>query len=124
LYDRSILGDGDAILADHLYDSFGIYHYVSMLTPGMSEDLADWRRRAFGGRLLRAGYLPMDAYHLWHGSFEDRQYCSKAEILKRHNFDPRSDLALRGELYEWATDKPGLHADVAVYFRTRREDDV
>jgi hypothetical protein len=122
LYDRSILGDGDAILADRLYDSFGTYHYVSRLTPGMVEDLADWRSRVFGCRPARAGYLPVDAYHLWHGSFEDRQYSSKVEILMRHNFDPRSDLALQGDLYEWASNKPGLHADVAAYFHTRRED--
>jgi hypothetical protein len=122
LYDRSILGDGDAFLADCLFDSVGLYHYASRLTPAMAEDMADWRRRAFDGRSVRAGYLATDAYHLWHGSFEDRQYCSKVEILLRHDFDPRRDLTLRGDLYEWASEKPGLHADVAAYFATRRED--
>jgi hypothetical protein len=122
LYDRSILGDGDAFLADCLYDSVGIYHYTSRLTPGMAADMEVWRRQVLGGRPVRVGYLPVDAYHLWHGSFEDRHYCSRVEMLLRHNFDPRRDLALEGDLYEWATDKPGLHAEVAAYFATRRED--
>ena len=43
LYDRSILGNGDVILADCLFNSFGIYHYSSMLTPAMTDDMEDWR---------------------------------------------------------------------------------
>ena len=122
LYDRSILGNGDAILADCLFDSFGIYHYTSKLTAAMADDMEHWRRRAFNGRQVRTGYLPVTVYHLWHGSFDDRGYCSKDDILLRHDFDPRNDLTLKGELYEWASDKPELHAEVADYFATRRED--
>ncbi len=122
LYDRSILGNGDAILADCLFDSFGIYHYTSMLNAAMTDDMNDWRRQAFGSGPVRIGYLPMEIHHLWHGSFENRQYVARDEILLRHDFDPRNDLTLKGELYEWASDKPGLHAEVAHYFATRRED--
>jgi hypothetical protein len=122
LYDRSILGNGDAILADCLYGSFGIYHYTSMLNPAMTDDMEDWRRRVFGGCQVRIGYLPLDVYHLWHGSCDNRQYCERDEIPLRHDFDPRNDLALESDLYEWASDKPGLHADVAAYFDARRED--
>jgi hypothetical protein len=122
LYDRSILGNGDAILADCLFNSFGIYHYTSMLTDAMAEDMYDWRRRVFDGRPVRVGYLPVDAYHLWHGSFEDRRYCAKDEILLRHDFDPRRDLALEGDVYEWTSEKPGLHAEVTAYFSDRHED--
>jgi hypothetical protein len=122
LYDRSILGNGDAILADCLFDSFGIYHYTSMLTPAMTEDIDDWRRRAFGGRPLDVGYLPIKICHLWHGSMEDRRYTAKDEILLRHDFDPRLDLTLKSDVYEWASEKPQLHAEVAAYFADRRED--
>jgi hypothetical protein len=122
LYDRSILGNGDVILADCLFDSFGIYHYTSMLNAAMADDIEHWRRRVFGGPRVRVGYLPLDVYHLWHGSFDDRGYCSRDEILLRHDFDPRHDLILEGELYEWASEKPGLHAEVAAYFAARRED--
>jgi len=124
LYDRSILGNGDAILADCLFDSFGIYHYTSMLTPAMSEDMDDWRRRAFGGRPVDVGYLPIEICHLWHGSMEDRRYCAKDEILLRHDFDPRLDLTLKSAVYEWASEKPQLHAEVAAYFANRCEDGI
>ena len=122
LYDRSILGNGDAVLADCMFGSFGIYHYTSKLTGAMADDMDEWRCRAFTGRQVRTGYLPTTVYHLWHGSFDDRRYCSKDEILLRHDFDPRSDLVLEGDLYEWASDKPALHAEVAAYFASRRED--
>ncbi len=122
LYDRSVLGNGDVIFADCLFDSFGIYHYTSMMTAAMADDMEDWRRRAFGGPRIRVGHLPVEVYHLWHGSFDDRRYCSRDEILLRHDFDPRHDLTLKGDLYEWASDKPGLHDEVAAYFAARRED--
>jgi hypothetical protein len=122
LYDRSILGNGDVILADCLFDSRGIYHYSSMLNAAMTADIEDWRCWTLSGPRARPGFLPIAAYHLWHGSFEDRGYCSRDEILLRHDFDPLHDLSLEGDLYEWASDKPGLHADVAAYFVARRED--
>ncbi|QEH38554.1 hypothetical protein OJF2_71570 [Aquisphaera giovannonii] len=122
LYDRSILGNGDSILADCLYDSTGLYHYSSMATAAMTEDADAWCRRVRQGRAPRIDHLPIDVYHLWHGSFEDRRYCARDEILLRHDFDPRRDLVLEGDLYEWGSDKPGLHADVAAYFSARRED--
>jgi hypothetical protein len=88
----------------------------------MADDMACWRRQDARGTRPRVGYLPLNVYHMWHGTFEDRHYCSKDEILQRHDFDPRRDLVLRGDLYEWATDKPGLHSEVAAYFSERRED--
>jgi hypothetical protein len=123
LYDRSILGNGDAILADCLFDSFGIYHYTSMLNAAMADDMNEWRRRTFDGGPFRVGYLPVEIHHLWHGSFDNRRYTARDEILLRHDFDPRADLILAGDVYEWASEKPELHAEVADYFSLRREDD-
>jgi hypothetical protein len=123
LYDRSILGNGDAILADCLFDSFGIYHYTSMLNDAMNEDMHDWRRQTFCKCPVRVGYLPVEIHHLWHGSFENRRYVARDEILLRHDFDPRRDMNLVGDVFEWASDKPELHAEVADYFNDRREDD-
>jgi hypothetical protein len=122
LYDRSILGNNDVVLADCLFDSFGIYHYTSKLTAAMADDMEEWRRLVFGDREVRAGYLPVTIYHLWHGSFDDRGYCSRDDILHRHGFDPRQDLTLVGDVYEWSSEKPALHADVAGYFAARHED--
>ena len=39
-------------------------------------------------------------------------------------FDPATDLRLNAQgVWEWASDKIGLHREMAEYFRSRREDD-
>lgn len=71
----------------------------------------------------RIGCIPGMALHLWHGDSANRQYSRRNAILKRHQFDPASDLSLNtGGLWEWASDKPDLHREVAEYFHARRED--
>lgn len=122
LYGTATMTQSPTRSNDCLFDSFGIYHYTSKLTPAMKADLDDWRQQTFGGRSPRVGYLPVEVYHLWHGTFDDRRYCARADILLRHDFDPRRDVALEGDLYEWASDKPLFHAEVVAYFAARRED--
>jgi hypothetical protein len=122
LYDRMILGNGDAFFADCLLDSFGLHHYSSSRTAGMAADMDAWRPGLLGGRHPRVDWLPGRVFHLWHGRFQDRGYTARDAILRRHDFDPRQDLVREGDLYEWGSDKPGLHAEVAAYFLARRED--
>jgi hypothetical protein len=45
-------------------------------------------------------------------------------ILEECDFDPEADLRLADHVYEWASDKPKLHAALYDYFRSRREDEV
>jgi hypothetical protein len=71
----------------------------------------------------RIGWAPGMALHLWHGDSVDRQYSSRNAILKRHSFDPASDLRLNAAgLWEWASAKPDMHREVRAYFASRRED--
>jgi len=71
----------------------------------------------------RIGCVPGMALHLWHGDPVKRQYGSRNAILRRHDFDPASDLSLTAEgLWEWSSDKTGLHRDVEDYFFSRCED--
>lgn len=69
------------------------------------------------------GCAPGMALHLWHGDPVNRQYSERNAILRRHHFDPAVDVRLdEGGLWEWASDKPGLHREVKAYFIARRED--
>ncbi len=53
------------------------------------------------------GCVPGMALHLWHGDPLNRQYGSRNAILKRHNFDPLSDLRLNEQgVWEWAVANP------------------
>jgi hypothetical protein len=71
----------------------------------------------------RIGCVPGMALHLWHGDPVNRQYGSRNGILKRHQFDPTSDVRLNAEgLWEWASAKLEMHREIADYFLTRRED--
>ena len=73
LYDRMILGGGDAFFADCLFDSFGLHQYWDARTDEMAFDMDLWRKGLASAGNLRIGYLPGDAYHLWHGRFADRR---------------------------------------------------
>ena len=69
------------------------------------------------------GCVPGMALHLWHGAPINRQYGSRNNVLRRHQFDPTADLKLNeAGLWEWASAKPNLHEDVGAYFISRRED--
>jgi hypothetical protein len=77
-------------------------------------------QRAVGGAI---GVVDGAVLHLWHGTAEDRGYVDRHQALQRFGFDPGRDLRLgAGGCWEWASDKPELHAWVADYFRRRRED--
>lgn len=72
------------------------------------------------------GYLDGDAFHLWHGSWQNRQY--DARVTRLQGFDPDTDLAPNtcSGLAEWT---PSAHASkrdlvhaVESYFSVRLED--
>jgi hypothetical protein len=122
LYDRLVLGGGDAFLADCLFNNFVIHHYLNGLTDPMRADMNAWRS-AFAPHHLSVGYLPIKVAHLWHGALRNRAYDTRELLFLKHEYDPRRDIALQNHVWEWASDKPGLHEEVVRYFRGRREDE-
>jgi hypothetical protein len=121
LYDRFVLGGGDSWLADCLLGCESVHQdlYQRNLTPAMRADMAAWKAAFPGGDVE---YAPIRVAHLWHGAVTNRQYLTRDQILRRHRFDPRTDIRLERDVWEWASDKPGLHRDVLQYFRSRLED--
>jgi hypothetical protein len=73
----------------------------------------------------RIGYVPGNILHIWHGRWRDRDYTNRHAKLREFGFDPQTDLRL-GEngCWEWASDKPDLHAWAMSYFARRNEDGV
>ena len=85
-------------------------HYLAWASPVAAQFAGD------------VASLDGDVLHLWHGDVRDRAYCARYEELAAHDFDPRVDIAREEDgSWRWASDKPGLHAFVARYFRDRRE---
>ena len=72
----------------------------------------------------RMTFATGDALHLWHGSLARRRYGARNKIIRRHAFNPLTDLRLNEQgAWEWASDKDALHRELAAYFHSRREDD-
>lgn len=119
LYAHNVVGGGDQFAFDAwTADSW----FLDTLTPGERDACRDWiatAREDFRGTL----YVPGAVRHLWHGSRQNRQYASRIEILKRHQFDPATDVTINADgLIEWTGANPRLKSAVADYFSARRED--
>jgi len=132
LYDYGILGGGDSYLF------FGCFYHNredwidqikrEPLFKLSSKPFVDhyFRWAWIWGSLIkgRIAYLNHSIKLHHHGSFVNRQYAERHDILKKHNFNPEIDIKLgKNQVWEWASDKPGLHKEVKDYFYDRREDD-
>jgi hypothetical protein len=128
LYDAAIIGGGDSLMhiASHGTagaEAIGNTPYLQAFPPSLTAHWLSWAER--WGAALRGdiGFVPQAIQVLHHGDWQDRGYLSRFEVLKRHNFDPRVDIACDPDTcWRWATSKPDLHRDVVDYFRSRRED--
>lgn len=123
IYDRNIVGSGDTFIVDCLLDSWDIHGFAKKFTPAMKVHMGSWRDR-FQALGLKYDYIPVDIWHLWHGSLKNRKYMDRHDVILRYDFDPMADIMLSGNVYEWASDKPGLHADIRQYFFDRLEDEL
>ena len=122
LYDKLICGGGDNWLADCLLGSYQLHHYLSKLTQTMKSDMDQWKQTFNSNTDKSTDYLPIDVYHLWHGSVKDRGYFTRDLIFKEYNFNPKEDIKITNNVLEWASDKPQLHEAVINYFKNRKED--
>ena len=127
LYDGCISGTGDHLMA-HAFagDWTGecIDRIFGAADPYRSH-FTEWARAAYRSVRAKVSYVPGTVFHLWHGDIVNRQYDLCNQELASSNFDPTIDLRVgAGGCWEWATDKPSLHAWAAEYFGTRKEDGI
>lgn len=129
LLDMHILGGGDNLM----WHAFrGAHHLPAERGAWWRDRMSPRWLRAYliEGEMLRrrsrqsVGRLHGDVFHYWHGSFRNRAYVDRWDMLKAHDFDPEIDIGVDPGtgLLQWTSDKPELHAAVARYFHDRRED--
>lgn len=123
IYDRVIVGSGDAVLTDCLFNCWSLHGHEQKYNDATKRDIREWSA-TIEEKKLSVGYLPIDIFHLWHGNSKNRKYMGRHNYLLAHNFDPKVDIILKNNVYEWATPKTQMHEDVKQYFNQRREDDI
>jgi hypothetical protein len=106
------------------WSSSCIRRIVGVNNPYAS-DLRGWCRRFFADVDGRLGFVPGNLLHLWHGQMSNRRYVERAKQLVGFGFDPKVDLEIGASgAWEWASEKPELHAWAVEYFAQRNEDEV
>lgn len=117
IYDRNIVGGGDAVFFGGVTGSRT--SFLDRQPNGVQSDARQWMA-AVGE--CRWGYVRGEARHIWHGDKVNRQYHSRDEILRRHDFDPQRHLRI-GEagLLELSNAPAGLADEIARYFEDRRD---
>jgi hypothetical protein len=126
LYDASIAGSADHLMA-HAFAGDLESPCISRMVGTGGKHLAHfrrWSRRIHEEVNERLGFAPGRLLHLWHGTIENRRYAQRNKELRELAFDPQMDIRISDTgCWEWATDKPQLHAWSRRYFEERREDE-
>ncbi len=125
-YDACIAGSGDHMMA-HAFAGDWESSCIKRIAGSGGKHRQHFRRWCqklhddVGARLL---FTPGRVLHLWHGTMANRRYSQRNKELYGLAFDPRQDIRISGSgCWEWASDKPELHAWARRYFTERREDD-
>ncbi len=125
LYDACIVGGGDHWLAHGACGNWAsacVDWSLGRDTPH-HHHFVRWAEEFYRDAQGRIGYVPGTVLHRWHGRWRDRDYTNRHAMLKEFAFDPEADLRLsESGCWEWASDKPGMHAWAAGYFARRREE--
>jgi len=122
LYDANVLGNGDLNMAHAMFGGPDRLK-EERLSPAAAAHLGRWAAAFHADVRGSVGWVEGTVLHLWHGDKADRLYDRRLTVLEEHAFDPETDLAVAPSgAYRWASDKPGLQAWCADYFRRRRED--
>jgi hypothetical protein len=126
LYDACIAGSGDHMMA-HAFAGDWESPCIGRMVGRGGRHVAHFRRWSRGVHEEvrgRVAFAPGRLLHLWHGSMENRRYVQRNRELQALAFDPKVDIRISDTgCWEWASDRPELHAWARRYFEERREDD-
>ncbi|HUH92836.1 MAG TPA: hypothetical protein VL742_06770 [Casimicrobiaceae bacterium] len=124
-YDACVMGSGNrAMVCAALGTPADAIRYICM-TPAWAEHYRAWATRHLANVRGSIGFTEGTLIHLWHGELNDRRYQERHRAFSAYDFDPNADIALdENGSWRWSSEKRAMHACVADYFRSRREDGV
>lgn len=121
LYERSIIGSGDHIIALSLVQ-MGDLSLSQGVHPEYLNSVMDYQSRC---KQLRLGYIPGVIRHYFHGSKKNRRYSERWKILVNHQYQPsfhvqRNDQGILVPTKECST---RMLEEIQEYFMLRNEDE-
>lgn len=124
LYDASILGGADRMIAAAAYGMFDVPQRRFQMSDAQMEHYLAWAEPFHASVQGRAACLQESVFHLWHGDIANRR---RPEIrfggFSQFGFDPQMDIvADETGLWRWSSEKPEMHQFVRNYFAVRKED--
>lgn len=122
-YDACVVGGGDSALVAAFHGLFDLVVDRHRMNEARAEHYLAWARPVADAVAGNVAVIEGDAFHLWHGRLDDRRYAQRHADFSRFGFDPNHDIAVSDSgAWRWNSAKPAMHAYVASYFRSRRED--
>lgn len=123
LLDICILGSADWHMAFGLIEAVNVASEMKRCTEPYVNAVLNWQRRA--AKLTRnIGCVDQHCIHHWHGSKSKRAYGERWNVLKKHDFNPLTDISRDWQgIWQLNGNKPRLRDDLRRYFIERDEDD-
>lgn len=124
LYDRHIVGSGDA-MALEAWLGLSESYCMSCMTDAMRTDYDVWKADAWRKVQGSIGALPGDLVHLYHGTRRNRRYVDRWRPVLAAGYDPRQHVAVDEQgLLAWTDSAPPQLVEfVREYFTSRQEDE-
>ncbi|HQR38625.1 MAG TPA: hypothetical protein PLF26_09500 [Blastocatellia bacterium] len=126
LYDACVIGGGDHLMAHAACGDWSskCFGWSLGLDSPHHRHFVRWAKAFHSDVRGQMTFVPGGLLHMWHGNWEHRNYTARHKALKSFDFDPAVDVRIGDTgAWEWASDKPEMHAWAATYFENRREDD-
>ena len=118
-----IVGSGDRAMTLAAYGFYAEAIEALRMNVPSTEHYLQWAKPFHAAVAGNLHAIKGDLYHLWHGDAAHRKYLDRHVPLEAFEFDPNVDIRISQQgAWEWATDKPELHAYLRNYFLSRQED--
>lgn len=126
LYDRSILGAGDRVMCLALINK-AQHSFHPKVHSAYKNDVMRYQSKCHHTIRRDVGYLPVSIGHYFHGSFKNRRYYDRWQILVKNKFRPHHDIKIMSNgLFAFHDDHSEryirLRDEIRTYFSQRNED--
>lgn len=124
-YDGSIIGGGDTAFLGAVAGRLEMTMAYHRMTPRQWQHYAEWGEPLLTEVAGQVGVLDTEIEHLWHGTTANRRWRHRHDGLARVGFDPHRDVRINEQgVWQWASERPELHAFLENYFKDRQEDEL